>query len=65
MLKQSELALKVLSEPRCVPELRKRAAEECPVLLIIGRGSFGKTQYAPKASIKEPSLDSGTNYRRS
>ena len=39
--------------------------EECPVLLIIGRGSFGIRQYAPKASIKETSLDSGTNYRRS
>ena len=32
---------------------------------VIGRGSLGIRQYAPKASIKEPSLDSGTNYRRS
>ena len=45
-LPQSDWALKVLCEPHCAPSNVNAQLEECPVLLIIGHGSFGIRHWA-------------------
>ena len=58
-LPQSETALKVLCEPHCAPSNVNAQPEECPVLLTIGRGSFGIKRYKYQSINHRAQLDSG------
>ena len=55
-LPQSETALKVLCEPHCAPSIVNAQLEECPVLLIIGHGSFGINNTPRKHQSRRPAL---------
>ena len=62
-LPQSELALKVLCEPRCVPSSVNAQPEECPVLLIIGRIGIRHYAYQSETIALSTGLDTAAQLR--